>query len=140
MASLLRNSSQEALQFIGDIMRESRIVESVKRDFIKEIELFKSSSRYRYHDFIISLNVPSIDVGLMTDMMKEVSSNEGVDIVGITYTRKYPKINIILIEVELERKKLPPRNPNKRATKISAEKSIERMKEENKRFLRGWLD
>lgn len=128
------------MQFIGDIMRESRIVESVKRDLIKEIELFKSSSRYRYHDFIISLNVPSMDVGLMTDMIKEVSSNEGVDIVGITYTRAYPKINIILIEVEFERKKTPPRNPNKRTTKISAEKSIERMKEENKRFLRGWLD
>ena len=121
-------------------MKESRIIESVKRDLIKEIELFKSSSRYRYHDFIISLNVPSMDVGLMTDMIKEVSSNEGVDIVSITYTREYPKINIILIEVELERKKLPPRNPNKRTTKISAEKSIERMKEENQRFLRGWLD
>ena len=86
-------------------MRESRIVESVKRDFIKEIELFKSSSRYGYHDFIISLNVPSIDVGLMTDMIKEVSSKEDIEIVSITYARKYPKINIILIEVELKRRK-----------------------------------
>lgn len=86
-------------------MRESRIIESVKRDLIKEIELFKSSSRYRYHDFIVSLNVPSIDVGLMTDMIKEVSSKENIEIVSITYTREYPKINIILIEVEFKRRK-----------------------------------